>query len=176
MRGFWRSTGRFGSGPGRGQAGFSLAEVLVVVALIGIVVLAVMPAFGDYLRSWRARSAADEMMAQIRGARQMAITMRQDITVTFTPDPANTYSYYHPIKKATQTVKLPPQIRLSTNPTTSYAPVFKVNGSISNPSSPSVSSPTTNYVELRAIINGSRTDRYRFGFSTAGQVRYSVTR
>jgi len=160
-----------------------MAEILVVVAIIAVILLAVLPSFGDFQRSWKVRSAADEMLSALRGVRQMAITMRGDpnnpsiqgLIMTFTPAPANTYSYFHPIKKKTLTIKLPPHISMTTNPSGSYAPAFKINGSITNPSAPDTTSPTSNYVEISSIINGSRTDRYRFGFASAGQVIYTVT-
>jgi len=158
-----------------GAAGFSLAEMLVVLAIIAVIVLAVFPAFGDFAKAWRARSTADKMLNDIRGAHQMAITMHQNITITFTPDPVNTYSYFHPIQKKTVTVKMPSQTRITTNPTASFAPVMNVNGSITNPSAPSSSAPTTNFVRVATVINGNRTDTYTYGFTTAGQIIYTVT-
>jgi prepilin-type N-terminal cleavage/methylation domain-containing protein len=159
----------------RGASGFSLAEMLVVVAIIGVIVLVMFPAFGDFAKAWRARSTVDDMVAAIKGAHQMAITTHQNITFTFTPDPVNTYSYYHPIQKKTLTIKMPAQTKITTNPTAVYAPVMNVNGSITNSSSPSVSAPTTNFVRVSCVINGNRTDRYTLGFSAAGQIATSVT-
>lgn len=155
--------------------GFSLAELLVVVAIIGLIVLVFFPALGNFSKSWRARSTADKMLADIRGARQMAISMHQNLTVTFTPGPANTYSYYHPIQKKTITVKMPANTAMTTNPSGSFAPVMNVNGSITNPSAPSASAPTSNFVRLTTAITGSRTDTYTFGFTTAGQITYTVS-
>jgi len=149
--------------------------MLAVLAIIAIIVLVILPNFGDFAKSWRARSTADDMLAAIRGARQMAITMHQNITITFTPAPANTYSYFHPIQKKTVTIKMPAQTVITTNPTAAYAPVMNTNGSITSPSSPSPSAPTANFVRVATIINGNRTDRYTFGFSTAGQISYTVT-
>src|SRR5215470_5465761 len=83
----------------KGVGGYSLAEMLVVVAIIGVIVLVMLPAFGNFSRTWKSRSNADDMLTALKGAHQMAITMHQNITVTFTPDPANTYSYFHPIQK-----------------------------------------------------------------------------
>jgi prepilin-type N-terminal cleavage/methylation domain-containing protein len=159
----------------RRASGVSLAEMLVVLAIIAIIVLVILPNFGDFARSWRARSTADAMLTAIRGAHQMAITTHQNITITFTPAPANTYSYYHPIQKKTITVKMPKQTTMTTNPTVAYVPIMNVNGSITNPSGPSASAPTSNFVRVATMINGNRTDTYTFGFTTAGQITYSVT-
>jgi prepilin-type N-terminal cleavage/methylation domain-containing protein len=160
----------------RRQSGVSLAELLAVVAIIAIIMLAVIPAFGNFSRSWRARAAADEMLSTIRGVRQLAITMRQDITITFTPDPVNTYTYYHPIQGQNVTVRIPAHVKMATNPSGSYAPEFRKNGSVINVSTPTASSPTANYVQLSSVINSGRTDTYTFGFTAAGQVSYKVTR
>lgn len=158
------------------QLGYSLPEMLAVVAIIGIIALAAVPAFGSFVRSYKARSAADEMLAALRGARQMAISMRQNITVTFTPGSPGSYSYFHPIRGQNVTVQLPDWITTTTNPTGSFAPEFRPNGSIVPSSTPSMTNPTANFVRMAAVINNSRTDTYTYGFSAAGQVTYRVTR
>lgn len=158
------------------EAGVSLAELLAVIAIIAVIMLAVIPAFGNFSRAWRARAAADEMLSTIRGVRQLAITMRQDLTITFAPDPVNTYTYYHPIQQQNVTVRIPSHVKMTTNPVGSYAPQFRKNGSVVNVSTPSASNPTANYVQLSSVINSGRTDTYTFGFTAAGQISYKVTR
>jgi len=173
---FERSPSRPSEAPTRRrQAGFSLAEMLAVVAIIALVLLAVIPAFGNFSRSWRLRSAADEMLSTIRHVRQLSITTHQNVTITFTPS-TRTYSYTDPIKGTTVSVKLPERITMVTNPSVSYAPQFRPNGSVVNVSTPSASNPTANFVEILSIINASRTDHYRFGVSAAGQIVYTVSR
>lgn len=159
-----------------GERGFTLAEILAVVALIGLIVVVAVPAFGTFARAWRLRSTADDMLAAVRGVRQMAISTRQPLTVTFTPGSPGSYSYFHPIQGKTVTVQLPGQTTLVTNPSSAFAPVFQNNGGIIPSSTPSISSPTANFVKLSAVISSSRTDTYTFGFSAAGQVTYKVTR
>ncbi|HXI03106.1 MAG TPA: prepilin-type N-terminal cleavage/methylation domain-containing protein [Candidatus Saccharimonadales bacterium] len=159
-----------------GGRGFTLPEILAVVALIGLIAVVAIPAFGTFVRAWRVRSAADDMLAAVRSVRQMAITTRQPLTVTFTPGSPGSYSYFHPLQGRTVTVKLPDQMTLVTNPSSSFAPAFQVNGGIIPSSTPSVSNPTANYVKLSSVIASSRTDVYTFGFSAAGQVTYRVTR
>jgi prepilin-type N-terminal cleavage/methylation domain-containing protein len=158
---------------GKLQGGFTLIEVLLVVALIGMVMLFVLPAFGNFNRAWRVRTAADEMLTRIRGVRQMAITKHQEIPVTFTP---GTYSYNDPIKATTVSVTMPEGITMVTFPGTSYTPTFKINGSIEDPTLGTVAAPTSQYLYVESDITGARTDRYTFYFSPAGQVKYTVTR
>lgn len=56
------------------SAGYSLVEVLVVIALIGIVTVAGVPAFLQYTRANAIRSAARQVIGDIRAVRQKAVT------------------------------------------------------------------------------------------------------
>jgi len=158
------------------QAGFSMAELLAVLAIISLVLLAVIPAFGNFTKAWRVRGAADEMLSTFRHVRQLAITTHNDVAITFTPAPANTYAYTDPIKGNVISVTLPERVTMVTNPTGSYAPQFRPNGGVVNVSTPSASAPTANFVEIQSMINSGRTDHYRFGVSAAGQITFTVSR
>lgn len=162
--------------PRGAQRGFTVPELLMVVALIGLIALAAIPAFGTFYRSWKVRSAADEMLAVTRSVRQMAISTRQDLTITFTPGQPGTYSYFHPIQGQTVTVTLPGRITMTTNPSGGYAPEFKINGGAAPSSTPDMRNPTANFVRLSADIGSGKSVTYTFGFSAAGMVSYTVTR
>ncbi len=58
----------------RSQRGFALIEMLVVVALIGIVAYIAMPYYKVYLRSASYRSAARDIASAMRVARSEAVT------------------------------------------------------------------------------------------------------
>jgi type II secretion system protein H len=58
----------------RNQSGFSLVELLVIVALIGIVSILATPAFISYSQAARLKGGAQELATIINQARQVAIT------------------------------------------------------------------------------------------------------
>lgn len=71
----------------RKQRGYSLVELLVVVAMIGVVMLVTLPALMQLMPQYRIRSAASEAAGAMRMIRQRAITTRRPWRITF--DTAN---------------------------------------------------------------------------------------
>ena len=67
----------------RGRAGFTLLEMLVVLAIIAAASLLAMSAFGGGLRGMQQRAAAKELAAQLRFARAVAISSgrAQDVVI-----------------------------------------------------------------------------------------------
>lgn len=68
------------------QRGYSLAEALVVVAIIGLVTGVSVPFFMNYLRSNRIRSSAAYFQTALRYARQRAVTKHVHTRVSFLPN------------------------------------------------------------------------------------------
>jgi Tfp pilus assembly protein FimT len=58
----------------RNQSGFSLAELLIIVSVIGIVSVLATPAFLSYSHAARLKGGAQELATIINQARQVAIT------------------------------------------------------------------------------------------------------
>ena len=67
----------------RTQSGYSLAELLVVVAIIGIVSLVTVPNFISLRRSSMLKTSTRNFAADIRAARQRAVTKHQRTKVSF---------------------------------------------------------------------------------------------
>ncbi|MBW3565033.1 MAG: prepilin-type N-terminal cleavage/methylation domain-containing protein [Acidobacteria bacterium] len=67
----------------RGQAGYTLAEALVVVAIIGLVSLVTIPNFVGYMRGQRVKNAAREFVMDLREARQTAISEYHPTKIAF---------------------------------------------------------------------------------------------
>ena len=63
------------------QGGWSLAELLVVIAAIGILAAMSIPLFASYMRSSTVRAGAQEMRTALNRGKQLAITLRQNICV-----------------------------------------------------------------------------------------------
>jgi prepilin-type N-terminal cleavage/methylation domain-containing protein len=67
------------------ELGYSLAELLVVLFIVGLLSLITVPAFMNFTRSSRLRSSLRNMTGTLRYARQLAVTKREWTMVTFDP-------------------------------------------------------------------------------------------
>lgn len=65
--------------------GYSLPELLTVVAIMGAVTLVTLPAFMQLMPQYRIRNAASEMTATLRMLRQKAVGTRTDWKMTVDP-------------------------------------------------------------------------------------------
>lgn len=74
-------------GPERSKAGgFTLIEVMVVVAIVGIIVAIALPPFVNWRNSLGYRQAARGMTAMLREARSLAVTRNRQHLVVFKPN------------------------------------------------------------------------------------------
>ena len=78
-------------GPAQGQAGFSLAELTVLLAVIGALFSLSLPAFITYYQSAQVRAAAAGVAAYVNQGRQLAIQLNCSValqiaatTITYT--------------------------------------------------------------------------------------------
>lgn len=67
----------------RRSRGFSLVELLIVVAIIAITAAVALPNIGGYIRNYKIRGAARQVADQIQTARSRAITSNTDAGVSF---------------------------------------------------------------------------------------------
>lgn len=67
----------------RNARGYSLVELLVVIAMIGIVALVTVPALNQLMPQYRIRGAASEAAGAMRMVRQRAITTRTPWRISF---------------------------------------------------------------------------------------------
>ena len=106
--------------------GISLAELLVVMAIISLAVMVAVPAISTAVRSARVRAAVDQYSVTLKAARMVAVTNQAPCNVTVEIDPANTYSYVD-AQGRTRRASMPPGVRIlsSTSPI-----VFRSNGSV----------------------------------------------
>lgn len=84
-------TARGAGEPRRSHAAFSLAELSVLLAVIGTLCALSLPAFLGYYRTARVRAAAADIAAHLNQARQHAIQSNQVVCVHITP----TALHYH---------------------------------------------------------------------------------
>lgn len=64
-------------------AGFSLLEMVVVLAIAGFLLSVVLPTYSNYASNQRTLAAARTLASDLRAAQQEAVTRRAEITVTF---------------------------------------------------------------------------------------------
>lgn len=66
------------------MSGFTIFEMMIVVAIVGIVTAFAVPEFRDMMARNRVSAAADEMLNSIASARNTAITRRRTVVVLVT--------------------------------------------------------------------------------------------
>src|SRR5262245_41904854 len=143
------------------ERGYSFAELLIVIALIGLFVLFGGPAMADGFRAYKVRSAANNLAIDLRAQRYNAVANRAPFTMTINNSAnasPNQYSY--------NSYKwLPIVVRLDTAniETTSAASItFNINGSTGATGNQTVS--------VSGYINGSRNDRYTITITPSGTI------
>lgn len=72
-------------GSAQSQAGFSLAELTVLLAVIGALFSLSLPAFISYYQSAQVRGAAADVAAYVNQGRQLAIQLNCSVSVVTTP-------------------------------------------------------------------------------------------
>jgi prepilin-type N-terminal cleavage/methylation domain-containing protein len=140
----------------RTSRGFSLAELLVVVAILGLAVAIAVPLVAEQVRQGASRGAADQFAADLKAARMCAIAKRPAGGLPFTvyPHPTNAYEYTDG-RGRLRRVALPSGVRIvsSTTPIT-----FRADGSLA-------SSATT---VIEATLTGGAIDRWTITTSVLG--------
>ncbi|HSY47824.1 MAG TPA: GspH/FimT family pseudopilin [Thermoanaerobaculia bacterium] len=72
------------------QAGFSLVEMLTVVAIVGVLALVTVPSFVTYFQTNKMKTAMRNFTSDLRTVRERAITQGVQTKITFTPATSNT--------------------------------------------------------------------------------------
>lgn len=71
----------------RSSGGYSLVEMLVVVAIIGVMSMVSVPMFMNFVRSNKMKSTMRQFMTDLRTSRQRAITENHPTMISFRPGP-----------------------------------------------------------------------------------------
>lgn len=155
------------------RLGFTLIELMICIALLGIIIGLSAPSLLDYRRSLDFKTTARGMTSMLRKARSAAVTLNVPQMVTFAP--ANgTYSWqvYDPASaawltaKETHTVPNTVTIRsLVTGTSTNIVYVqFNNNGTVK------LKSPAGVPCDNNVSINSGATQMYVITISTTGRV------
>jgi prepilin-type N-terminal cleavage/methylation domain-containing protein len=74
--------------------GFSLIELIVVVAIIMIIAATSFPAIGRFIRNYQIRGAAEEVAAEIQAAKLLAVKKNVNFGVVFVVLTDRTYQFF----------------------------------------------------------------------------------
>lgn len=74
----------------RNNKGFTLTELLIVVAIIAILAVLAVPSFQDTLRAQRVEGATEALLAALNNAKAEAIKTNSAMRIVFTPTTINT--------------------------------------------------------------------------------------
>jgi prepilin-type N-terminal cleavage/methylation domain-containing protein len=96
--------GRLRTGASRGSAGFTLAEVIIVVLILSVMAAIVAPSFLGSLNQKRMNQATSNLLNLLRYARQKAVVEQESKTVVIDIDKGN-YWMVHLVKDRKGRVK-----------------------------------------------------------------------
>ncbi|KUK11813.1 MAG: Tfp pilus assembly protein FimT [Moorella sp. 60_41] len=117
--------------PGAGNRGFTLLEVSLVVALVGIVIAMSLPVLSRPLANYRLKTAANQMAQDLREVQQTALNEESDRYRVFF---AAGYDYYeirrteHPVYTVLKRAYLPPTVKIVSTTFKDNAVTFTARG------------------------------------------------
>jgi len=104
----------------RGEGGFTLIELGIVMALVGIMALFMAPAIGEWIDNFRIRQAARDISSTLQQAKMQAISTKTTNSVDF--DTTNNTYTLQPEGKMAQVQRGVNIVDGSTTATVSFAP------------------------------------------------------
>lgn len=147
----------------RQERGFSLPELLVVIALMGLFILFGGPAVNEAYRAYKVRATADNLVNDLRAQRYIAVANRAPGTLTLNNQnnvtAPNTYSFTNS-KGVLITVTLEAGVNIET--TSAGSVTFGINGG--------TGASGNTQVMVNCAINDTRNDRYTLTITPTGTV------
>jgi len=142
--------------------GFSLPELLAVLAMIAIAIAIGIPLVNEQVRIAEIRAAADDLALHLRAARMMSVTQHRTVRFKVYVDPDNSFEYEKFELKWKQ-VFLPGRVRIVA--ASDRLINFKQNGSVDVASS----------IILESTVSGAR-ERWTASVNAVGLTTLSHAR
>ena len=79
--------------PERPERGFTLIEMLIVVAIVAVMAAVALPNIGQYIRNYRIKGAAQAVAGELHAARSRAIMSNTNLGVSFVVLDRDTYRF-----------------------------------------------------------------------------------
>jgi Tfp pilus assembly protein FimT len=149
------------------EAGISLQELLIAMAIIGIIAIVTVPNFNAYMKVLRGQTEVNELVGALNLARQISITNREAHVFIPVIDPGNTWALYDLSANVVKEGQFPDGV---TNEVVA-AFQFDSKGACTNPTTYSGSTPASQYLQIEALIQGGQYDRYTIEVSPAGRIK-----
>jgi len=147
----------------QGAEGYSLSELLTVIALLGMFILFGGPAMADGFRAYKVKSSANIVATDVRGMRYAAVGNRTALTMTTSTQGSgtnpNTYVFTNAAGQAI-TRRLESGVNLENGSAATIS--FTTTGS--------TGSTATQVLIVSMDINSTRGDRYTISVSPTGTV------
>jgi type IV fimbrial biogenesis protein FimT len=77
----------------RNNRGFTLTELMIVIAIFGLIAVLSVPNYNRFMMGWRLNGETQQLASALRSARSSAIMKNIDVVFTFDED-AGTYSWF----------------------------------------------------------------------------------
>jgi len=146
----------------RRTEGYSLSELLAVIALLGLFILFGGPAMADAFRAYKVRSSADIVATDVRAMRYSAVGQRSPRTMTINSQGSGTNANSYSFVNAVGTTITRRMDGVNIEDASADTLSFSTTGA--------TGSAGTEVIILSMTINGSRGDRYTISISPSGTV------
>src|SRR3989339_433835 len=111
--------------------GFTLLELMIVIAVMGILATIAAPNFMRYMAERRLNGAARMVMSDLMNARMLAVTLNRNVQVTFPTSAGASYTYDATVTAVTRNVQTGfgyHDVTVSGNNNPVFAPTGRLSG------------------------------------------------